>query len=174
MRRSTWDVQQAHTRQGAHRRARLRVLCHSWSRCRHAVSPASEGGRGTSSRPSERSALRQGLPARRTVTTDIAHARARSGDGYTLFAMVKTAISAVEHQGPPGGKMRGTLFVSMGTDWRSAVSKRFCITHQHRSPVSIKSLFLVQYWANHHSMLKRPYVPTTPSITSRRRSAWPL
>jgi hypothetical protein len=32
---------------------RSRVLCHAWSSCRHAVSPASAGGRDTSSMSSE-------------------------------------------------------------------------------------------------------------------------
>ena len=104
--------------------------------------------------PASRSALRQGLPARRTVTTDTAHARARSGDGYTLFGMVKTAISTMENQGPPGGEMRGTLCVSMRTDWRSAVAKRCCITRQRSSPVSIKSFFWYSIWSN---VLTRPY-----------------
>src|SRR4051794_29911520 len=62
------------------------ALCHSWSSCRRAVPPRPrQEGVTPPVSPASRPALRKGLPSRRTVTTDIAHSRERSGYGYTLF-----------------------------------------------------------------------------------------
>ena len=77
---------------------RSRVLCHSWSSCRHAVSPASAGGRDTSSMSSEP----VGAASRAAIPSN-GHHRHRALSGKERL-WVHPTLQAVERFVYPGIK----------------------------------------------------------------------